>query len=942
MARFRIPMRSLKSKLVVIILAGIVSAVTLTALLTGWRAADRRFQGLVEELRGGATTLAMAVAPAQARKSHREVQKILGAIGQMPRVKFARVVDMDGRLIAAFGNGVVLNRDVALVSKEDRPGLLTLLTLRTYPVSVPVIYGGAQVGTVSLIADVTELRSVLTESLGFAFFWGVIAAGAGLWLALRLEKTLTGPILDLTSAMREVREKHDYSRHVPRTSEDETGDLVDAFNEMLFEIRTRDAALARHRETLEQTVEERTRDLRAATEEAQQANAAKSDFLATMSHEIRTPMNGMLVMAELLTGSGLPPRLQRYADVIVSSGKSLLSIINDILDFSKIEAGRMELEAIPVEPRKLVDDVTRLFAERAVSKGLDIAGFVDPKVPQTFSGDPVRLNQVLSNLVNNALKFTEKGGVSIRVGVVEDAAGIGDGRVALRFDVRDTGIGIPEDKLSDIFEAFSQADQSTTRKFGGTGIGLAICRRLATAMGGRIDLASIFGEGSTFSLVADFEVLEPSQFDGGRPEAARQSRQRVLVALQPGPTRDVLFDTLRGAGIEAAGFDGPAPSADKPELFDLIVAGADRPIGDLRAAYDGAGIVAISKIGEAGDAGLSRSGADAWLSWPLESQELCNLLRAIETGDLSVLSEADVRSAASVLTSFAGVRVLAADDSEINREVLSEALARMGIDVSHVGDGKEALEAVQANEFDLVFMDGSMPHMDGFEATRHIREWETDTGREAVPIVALTAHVIGAQANLWRDAGMDDCVTKPFTIDALEKCLLRLLPERANSNVAAEGVGGAAAQASFDEAASSEMEIEPEAAVQDEHSDLLDPEVLDSIRQMQTGDFDLAERVIGLYREHAPKAVEALRTVWNEGGDQEVAKAAHALKSLSRNIGAIKVGELCDVIEDNARGGKLVRDEETLVQLSAALEATLDVLPKSQDEADEASLKAAG
>ena len=940
--RFRFQMRSLKAKLVVIVLAGIVSAVTLTALLTGWRAADRRFHGLAEELHGVAATLAIAVAPAQARGAHREVQKILGAIGRMPRVKFARVLSTDGRLIAEFGNGVVLNRDAALVSKDDNPSLLRLLTLRTYPVSARVIHGGVKVGEVSLIADVSELGSVLMESLGFAFFWGVVAAVVGLLMALRLEKTLTGPILDLTAAMGVVREKHDYSHHVPRTSEDETGDLVDAFNDMLFEIRTRDAALARHRETLEQTVEERTRDLRAATVEAQQANAAKSDFLATMSHEIRTPMNGMLVMAELLTASGLSPRLQRYADVIVSSGKSLLSIINDILDFSKIEAGRLDLESIPVEPRKIVDDVTRLFAERAVSKGLDIAGFVDPQVPETFSADPVRLNQILSNLVNNALKFTEQGGVSIRVGLAGDGAEGADGRVALRFDVRDTGIGIPADKLPNIFEAFSQADQSTTRKFGGTGIGLTICRKLAGAMGGRIDVASTFGEGSTFSLVADFEVLEQPRTLVERSDCELRPPRRVLMSLEPGQTQDVIIETLRGVGIEVVckGATSAAEAATAP--VDLIIADGGRSLGDLRKAFEGISIVAVTRNGH-GDAGEpANSSADANLAWPVESGELRNLIRAIETGDLEILSEVEAGSVASSLTSFKGVRVLAADDSAINREVLGEALARMGIEVCNVEDGLEAVEAVQTETFDLIFMDGSMPHMDGFEAARRIRAWESENGRDATPIVALTAHVVGAQANLWREAGMDDCVTKPFTIHDLEQSLLGLLPGRVVEGVAVEVGSGQPVEPEVETVAAEVAHPQNLDEVEGGSKELLDPAVLDSIREMQTGDIDLAQRVIGLYREHAPKTFDGLKELWNAAEDIEIAKAAHALKSLSRNIGAIKVGELCDMIENGARGGKLDRDSDQLEELSAVLVATLEALPKPSDDAAGAqALKAA-
>jgi len=265
---------------------------------------------------------------------------------------------------------------------------------------------------------------------------------------------------------------------------------------MLAQISVRDTALSRHRETLEQTVAERTRELRMARDSAEAANKAKSDFLATMSHEIRTPMNGVMVMAELLAAAELPPRQQRYAEVIVRSGQSLLTIINDILDLSKIEAGKLDLEQVAVSPCGVIDDVMSLFWERASSKGLDLAAFVTPDVPHLIIGDPVRLNQVLSNLVNNALKFTENGHVAVHV----RAVGRNGDSVALEFSVIDTGIGIPADKIGKLFEAFSQADQSTTRKFGGTGLGLAICRKLIEDHGGSIDLRSEENRGTTVLL----------------------------------------------------------------------------------------------------------------------------------------------------------------------------------------------------------------------------------------------------------------------------------------------------------------------------------------------------------------------------------------------------------------------------------------------------------
>ncbi len=559
-----------------LVLGTVCLAVGIATAIGLWQETTRYVEAKRDSLVAVAHAFASAAAPAAAEGDRRATFAALRGVADVPGILYSRVTGPDGGLLAQTG---VVTR---LESDADGRGasMWSILASRSIDVTVPIVRGGREVGRLEVVGDTSDLAANLLSTLKLTLLGGCAALGVALLVAARLQRGITAPLRRLTSTMSRIRESHDYRTRVEVESDDEVGILVEGFNTMLSEISERDARLETHRRNLEHDVAERTHDLRLARDAAEEASAAKSAFLATMSHEIRTPMNGILVMAELLASADLPPREQRYADVVAKSGHGLLAIINDILDFSKIESGKLELEEIEVDPAALADEVVTLFAERARSRGLDLAAHVDPATPRHVIGDPVRLNQVIGNLVNNALKFTEHGHVLLTVAPDPDAPG------AVAFAVHDTGIGIPDDKIGSLFQSFSQADQSTTRKFGGTGLGLAICKRLVEAMGGSFRVSSTVGRGSTFAFSAGrAKAGEAPRAVPRLPEGAARPRAHVLVAGDG--TLLALTRYLAAAGYELGGERAREPRRLRRGAAARISAGAGRDARPPRA--DGAG-----------------------------------------------------------------------------------------------------------------------------------------------------------------------------------------------------------------------------------------------------------------------------------------------------------------------------------------------------------------
>ena len=694
--------RSLARKLVILVMIAVTSGMAVAALLSTWQEiehyADTRRQVMLTTAR----VFAAAAANSVAHGKQQETIEAIRAIGQVPGFQFVQVRTPDGGVLAALGSVSRLVNDPSM-NGDEKPSILDLLRGGTILITVPVIDGGREVGQINLIADITDFWPRLLSSLWLVLLTTIAALAVSLVIAWRFQRTITQPLRRLLAAMQEIQKDHRYDVKVEGAKDQEIGLLVDGFNTMLGAIRDRDDRLTTYQHSLEQKVVERTHELACARDVAETANRAKSDFLATMSHEIRTPMNGIMVMADLLATSEMPRRQHRYAEVIARSGRTLISIINDILDFSKIEAGKLELERGEVPLDEVVENVTSLFAERASSQNIDLAAVIDPCVPRTIAGDPVRLGQVIGNLVNNALKFTERGFVRLKIQLCPTNSR------QLEISVEDTGIGIPQDKLSTIFESFSQADQSTTRKFGGTGLGLTICRRIVAAMGGAIDVSSTVGVGSTF------RVLIPVDGATGRPWptlATTSSAKPVCILDVSGEaTASALSDYLGAFGYSVVRADSLASRDYGPAA--MVCVDADRLKQTAREGAGGGIKVVVTPFGDASaDHVIAKGAADAAISRPLLRSEVEELLRRVAAGNETLHGQLDQRRGGA-LPRFANLKVLVADDSAVNREVATEALTRLGAQVDTVENGIEAVSAAARRSHDVIFMDGSMPEMDG-------------------------------------------------------------------------------------------------------------------------------------------------------------------------------------------------------------------------------------
>ncbi len=876
---------TIQKKLVCIVLGVIFSALLVANIL----------QGVVSYtgLRSDAKKELVMIA----RVANRDLQHAISALDRMSATQAlhfmayqstmsrACVYDVDGQLFADY---IKTDKQAALLGDATVEGCPKSARLsdgqgfwRGIHLVVPIERDGKKWGALRLDYHLDEMHALFLRDRLYGFAIMLVAMVLAYFAIIATQQVITRPIVYLSKVAAALGETKDFSIRAQKYSNDETGVLVDTFNAMLDGLETRDKELVQ------------------ARYEANVANELKGQFLATMSHEIRTPMTGVLGMAELLLGSHLDKRQKGHVQTIVSSAESLLNIINDILDFSKIEAGKMELEYMPIDLFELVDEIGVLYSVQAREKAVELVVHYLPGTEQFVFADPVRLRQIISNLLNNAIKFTEQGHIVLSV-EENKQAGLPRDRAELVFKVKDTGVGIPLNLQEKIFTKFSQADTSTTRKFGGTGLGLAICKNLLDMMGGEITVESRAGKGATFSVAIPF--ARNTTITQRAPVAVPLRGVRFIIVDDLQVNLQLIREQLESVGAicdtALSGEDAlrkmeQASAANKPYQVGIIDYLMPDMNGEMlacaikdHAALHTCCLVMLTAAGSPiAPQDYVNKGFSAHIAKPVQQElfleALCFVWSRYQEGHTSELIRYEGQDTRTTDTDenmkLEGVKVLMAEDNLVNQAFIQEILEEMDCDLRIAQNGQEALDALKDNQFALVLMDCLMPVMDGFEAARAICKLKNEGKIDKnLPIVALTANAMKGDRDKCLAAGMNDYLSKPVR----KKELKEMVHKWVRHNGQSEGGQGA---------------ITAKKAVD---NDLLDSEAVASARDILKGKYDA---MVGVYIDGSREKIDEITKALEANDMEALIRPAHTLKSTSRQMGAVKISDVAMDIEVAAK-----------------------------------------